>query len=50
MEIAVYLAAFGTLRRSEVCALTADDVNGNIISVNKVLVDKGANEWVLKFS
>lgn len=48
MEIAVYLAAFGTLRRSEVCALTADDVNGNIISVNKALVDKGANEWVLK--
>lgn len=48
MEIAVYLAAFGTLRRSEVCALTADDVNGSIISVNKALVDKGANEWVLK--
>ena len=48
MEIAVYLAAFGTLRRSEICALTADDVNGNIVSINKAMVDKGSNEWVVK--
>ena len=48
MEIAVYLAAFGTLRRSEVCALTADDVHGNIISVNKAMVDKSTDEWVIK--
>lgn len=48
MELAVYLAAFGTLRRSEICALTADDVNGNIISVNKAMVDKGNNDWVVK--
>lgn len=48
MELAVYLAAFGTLRRSEICALTADDVNGNVISVNKALVDKGNSEWVIK--
>ena len=48
MELAVYLAAFGTLRRSEVCALTADDVRGNVISINKAMVDKGNNEWVVK--
>lgn len=48
MEIAVYLAAFGTLRRSEVCALTVDDVHGNTISVNKAMVDKGGDEWVIK--
>lgn len=48
MELAVYLAAFGTLRRSEVCALTSDDVKGNLISVNKAMVDKGSNEWVIK--
>ena len=48
MEIAVYLAAFGTLRRSEVCALTADDVKGNVISINKAMVDKGNSEWVIK--
>ena len=48
MEIAVYLAAFGTLRRSEVCALTVDDVHGNTISVNKAMVDKGGDEWIIK--
>lgn len=48
MELAVYLAAFGTLRRSEICALTAEDVTGNVISVNKAMVDKGSSEWVIK--
>ena len=48
MEIAVYIAAFGTLRRSEICALMADDVNGNVISVNKAMVDKGKSEWIIK--
>ena len=48
MVLAVYLAAFGTLRRSEICALTAEDVNGNIIHVNKAIVDKGGSEWVAK--
>ncbi len=48
MELAVYLAAFGTLRRSEICALTADDVNGNIISINKAMVTKGNSNWVIK--
>lgn len=48
MEIAVYLAAFGTLRRSEVCALTADDVSGNQIRINKAMVDCGNSDWVIK--
>lgn len=48
MELAVYLAAFGTLRRSEICALTADDVNGDTISVNKAMVDRGRSDWVVK--
>ena len=47
MEIAVYLAAFGTLRRSEVCALTAEDVHGNTISVNKAIV-KAPKGWAIK--
>ena len=42
MLIALYLAAFGTLRRSEICGLTADDVDGNVIHVHKALV-KGQN-------
>ncbi|MDE6219101.1 MAG: site-specific integrase [Lachnospiraceae bacterium] len=48
MELAVYLAAFGTLRRSEICALTADDIIGNTISVNKAMVTKGNSDWVIK--
>lgn len=48
MELAVYLAAFGTLRRSEICALTADDVKGNVISISKAMVNKGNSEWVVK--
>lgn len=48
MELAIYLAAFGTLRRSEICALTASDINGNIIHINKAMVDKGGSEWVTK--
>lgn len=35
---AVALAAFGTLRRSEICALTSDDVHGNEIIINKALL------------
>jgi integrase len=35
---AVYLAAFGTLRRSEVCGLTADDVSGDTIHVRATVV------------
>ena len=50
MEIlkAVYLAAFGTLRRSEICALTAADVEKNTIHVNKALVKNEQKEWVIK--
>lgn len=49
LYIACLLAAFGTLRRSEACALTADDVKGNTISVNKALVQNGeTGEWVIK--
>ena len=45
---AVLLAAFGSLRRSECCALTIDDINGNVISVNKALVRDVHKQWVLK--
>lgn len=48
MEVAVYLAAFGTLRRSEICALTADDIKGNTVKVCKAMVDAGNSEWVIK--
>ena len=46
--MAVYLAAFGTLRRSEICALTSADVEKNIIHINKALVLNEQREWVVK--
>lgn len=46
-EIAIMLAAFG-LRRSEICALTLDDINGNIVTINKALVQDSDNNWIVK--
>ena len=48
LEKAVLLAAFGSLRRSECCALTEEDISGNVVSVTKALVLDENNEWVLK--
>ena len=46
-EVALILAAFG-LRRSEICALTMDDLDGNILTIDKALVQSVENEWVTK--
>lgn len=48
LEIAVLLAAFGPLRRGEICALTSDDVHGNIISVSKSMVLGPDKLWHIK--
>lgn len=37
MEVPLALAVFG-LRRSEICALTADDLNGDVIHIHKAVV------------
>ena len=36
------------MRRSEICALSMDDVHGNIIKINKSLVDSKENGWIIK--
>ena len=48
LEVAVLLAAFGPLRRSEICALTDKDLNGNILTVSKALVLDESRNWVEK--
>lgn len=51
LELPILLAAFGTMRRGEICALTSDDINGNIVHVNKnmVLVSReGGSRWTVK--
>lgn len=45
-DVAFNLAVFG-LRRSEVCALTMDDLDGNYLTVSKGLVWSG-DGWVVK--
>lgn len=41
LERAILLAAFGTLRRGEICALTTADIHGDEIIVNKSMTDRG---------
>lgn len=36
------------LRRSEVCALTLDDIQGNTLTINKALVKDVNNQWIIK--
>lgn len=48
LERAILLGAYGTLRRSEVCALTKQDITANGIIVSKAFVENGQKEFVLK--
>ncbi len=46
-EVPITLAALG-LRRSEICALTLDDLNGNTFTINKAMVQNEKKEWIIK--
>jgi integrase len=46
-EIPILLSAMG-LRRSEICALKAEDLSGNTLTINKALVQNENKEWVIK--
>lgn len=46
-EIPILLAVYG-LRRSEIFALTPDDIDGNIVHITKAKVLNDSGEWVLK--
>ncbi len=48
LEIAVLLAAFGPLRRGEICALTDNDIHGNIIQVRRDMVQGADKQWYIK--
>jgi integrase len=48
LEIAILLAAFGPLRRGEICALTSDDIKGNVVNINKSMVLGPDGQWHLK--
>lgn len=46
-EVGILLSIYG-LRRSELCALTLDDLDGNVLTINKALVENQDKQWVVK--
>lgn len=46
-EVALYLCGKG-LRRSEVCACVPEDIKGNILTVNKAMVQDEHEKWHIK--
>lgn len=48
MMIAVLLAAFGPLRRSEICGLEDTDFNGNVAHIQRAVVLDENKQWVDK--
>ena len=48
MEIPIMLAAYGGLRRGEICALRMSDIDGDFVHVSKAVVRDPSGEWVTK--
>lgn len=48
LEKAIMLAAFGSLRRSEIAALTAEDLNKNTVTISKAMVKDQDKVWRIK--
>lgn len=48
MELPVLLAAFGPMRRGEICALTSNDIDGNVVHVCKNMVLNTERQWIIK--
>lgn len=46
-EIPIILACYG-MRRSEICALTLDDIDGDVVSITKALVQDENKKWITK--
>lgn len=48
MEVPILFAAFGPMRRGEICALDASCIKGNIVHVQKNMVLDSDNKWRIK--
>lgn len=48
LEIAVLLAAFGPMRRGEICALESTDISGNKVAITKSMVPGPDHQWHIK--
>ncbi|MDD3368741.1 MAG: site-specific integrase [Lachnospiraceae bacterium] len=48
LRIAILLAAYGPMRRSEICALKASDIKDGTAHVHNAMVLDENNEWIIK--
>lgn len=48
MQIAVMLAAYCSLRRGEICALTSEDLHGDTLVISKALARSSTGEYIVK--
>ena len=48
LELPVLLAAFGPMRRGEICALRAENISGNVVHVCENMILTEDNEWIVK--
>ena len=48
LEICICLAAFGPMRRGEICALESGDINGNVVTVRRAMVLGPDKQWCIK--
>lgn len=48
LEIPVLLAALGPMRRSEICALRMEDIEGNVIHVRRSMAKTVDKDWIVK--
>lgn len=48
MELPILLAAFGPMRRGEICALEAQDIQGNVVHVCRNMVRTPDCKWIIK--
>lgn len=46
-EVPIMLACYG-MRRSEICALQPEDIDGDVVHINKAMVQNENKEWVIK--
>ena len=48
LEVPIMLAAYGGLRRGEICALRMSDIDGDFVHVSRSVVRDQLGEWVTK--
>jgi len=48
LEVPIMLAAYGGMRRGEICALRMSDIDGDFVHISRAVVRDPSGEWVTK--